>query len=1200
MAIQKEYSMIFKLAAQLGPQFLQTFKSAQSELSSTQKELQALKKVQGDVSAYQKQQTALAQNQRKIEILRREYDNIQREMEETGTYSSALENRLLQKQLQIEQTASKIDTYERKVAQMGETLRSAGIDTENLTQESKRLASEIDDVKNRQQGVIDSMGESSDQAKVFGKETVAAVESVQQVLIAAGIAKLIQEIGKAMVECAEESIEFEGAITGVYKTVDGSDQQLSAIKDDIKELATEIPATTEEISAVAEAAGQLGIATDNVMTFTGVMIDLGESTNLSAEEAASSLAKFTNITGTVATEYSRLGSVIVDLGNNYATTEADIVAMSTRLASAGTLAGLTEPEIMALAAAMSSVGIEAEAGGTAMTQTFSAIEKAVAEGGDNLSEFARISGMSAGEFATAWETSPITAIQAFIAGIGSLEDRGESAVLVLDELGLSGIRQSNMLKSLGLAADTLTGAVSTANNAWEENIALSAEAGKRYATTESQLAMLDNSYSNLKVAIGDVYTPALRNASQVGMTVLDGITEFIEKNPEVIKLLTATTGGIATAGVVIGGVALATKLATPAMAAFNAVMAMNPAVLITAGIVGATTAIVALVALTDNEAIPSVKELTEAAREMNETMDEAKAAYNETVTSTMAAANVADTYITKLEELETAGLDTYEEQKQYHNTLALLCQVVPELSSCIDLETDSIEGGTAALRANTEAWKQNAMQQAYQSQLTALYESYSAVLIEAEQNSIGLTKAQYDLQMAEQKQADAFARMDFLWAEAASAAEAYNKEYGGWADATAFLTEEYYELQDSIYVLNDEIWTAEDTIRSYEKAIDKGAEAVAAAEEEIALAEEAVQSLMEATEENTAAQEESTAQIEQMQTLLSGVNAEMAALAEAYTDAYNAAQESISGQYALWDEAATVIETSASTINAALESQAAYWQDYNTNLQSLSDRAGDIEGLSTMIASFADGSQESVNAIAGMATATDEELAAMVANWQAVQEEQANASASIAELTTNFTSEMDQLQTELAADIEAMDMGEEAAASGQATIQGFINAATSMLPQVQAAYAQIAQTAADAINTTLDIHSPSRVTGWAGSMAVEGFIQPAEKMEGDAAQAYSDLGGAGAIALAKEVQMVTMAPQLFGAMAAVRTPTVAATERNGNNLQGGHSVQINITVEGNASEQTVDALRNCEQEIVGKVLSAIDDRNEDSRRMAYV
>ena len=174
----------------------------------------------------------------------------------------------------------------------------------------------------------------------------------------------------------------------------------------------------------------------------------------------------------------------------------------------------------------------------------------------------------------------------------------------------------------------------------------------------------------------------------------------------------------------------------------------------------------------------------------------------------------------------------------------------------------------------------------------------------------------------------------------------------------------------------------------------------------------------------------------------------------------------ISGQYQLWDEAAKVVATSAGSINSALESQITYWQDYNANLQSLTDRSADIEGLSDMIASFADGSSDSVNAIAGMAGATDEQLATMVANWKTLQQEQQNAAGSVADLKTDFTATMDELQTALAEDIEAMDLGDEAKASAQATIQGFIDGAVGMLPQVTAAYNRVAAAARAALSAS--------------------------------------------------------------------------------------------------------------------------------------
>jgi len=272
--------------------------------------------------------------------------------------------------------------------------------------------------------------------------SVDSLDALAAALAAAGVIGGLKKIAEALKEAIDASIEFESAITGVYKTVEGTDEQLQAISDGIKQLSTVIPASTTELAAVAEAAGQLGIATDDILSFTEVMTNLGVTTNLSAEEAATALAKFANIAGTSATDYERMGSTVVALGNNFATTERDIVRMATNLASAGTLAGLTESQIMALAAAMSSVGIQAEAGGTAMTQTMTAIEKAVAKGGKDLEQFAKIAGMSSSEFSKAWKDDALTAIQAFIAGLGDLEAQGESATLVLDDMGLSGIRQS--------------------------------------------------------------------------------------------------------------------------------------------------------------------------------------------------------------------------------------------------------------------------------------------------------------------------------------------------------------------------------------------------------------------------------------------------------------------------------------------------------------------------------------------------------------------------------------------------------------------------------------------------------------------------------------------------------------------------------------------------------------------------------------
>ena len=334
----------------------------------------------------------------------------------------------------------------------------------------------------------------------------------------------------------KSAMSWESAFAGVKKTndevVDSNGNVVYSYADlenGLRGLAAQLPASHEEIAGVAEAAGQLGIKSQDVVSFTKTMIDMGESTNLSAEDAASAIAKIANITGLTSDEYQRFGSSVVALGNNFATTEQDIVSMANRLAASGTLAGLTNQEILGLATAMSSVGIEAEAGGTAMTQTLSAIESAVADGGEDLQKFATVAGESAQEFADKWKNHPIEAIQDFIRGLGKLDEKGESATMVLDDMGLSGVRQSNMLKSLALAADTMTGAVDLSNRAWSENTALTNEASTRYETTESKLRMLKNQVVDMAIDFGGPFVDALKNGLEASKPLIQTLSDMAKK-----------------------------------------------------------------------------------------------------------------------------------------------------------------------------------------------------------------------------------------------------------------------------------------------------------------------------------------------------------------------------------------------------------------------------------------------------------------------------------------------------------------------------------------------------------------------------------------------------------------------------------------------------------------------------------------------
>lgn len=442
--------------------------------------------------------------------------------------------------------------------------------------------------------LIAGMKEAQASVQEFGKSTTSIGTSVPALLN--GIGKgltvgLTAPITAGFAASVKASSDFESALTGVAKTTNLSGKELEAMGTAIKNMAREVPASTTEIAAVAEAAGQLGISKENIMGFTRTMIDMGEATNLTADEAATAFARFANITQMPQTEMSNLGSTVVALGNNFATTEKEIVDMGMRLAATGTQIGLNQAEIMGLATAMSSVGINAEAGGSAMSTTMKKINSAVLGSSEKIKDFeqnisgatgitaaefctameaggksaenmanrlgivpkyakelakdlmkstvsldgfAKVAGMSAEEFSEVWRTKPTEALEAFISGLQKVVESGGDVNGVLSDLGITGIRETDTLNRLAGAGDMLNQAFDMANESFSKNTALSNEAAQRYATFASQVRTLWNTIKEVGVVIGDILIPYVQKAVDfIGKLV----TSFLDMDPSAQKAI---------------------------------------------------------------------------------------------------------------------------------------------------------------------------------------------------------------------------------------------------------------------------------------------------------------------------------------------------------------------------------------------------------------------------------------------------------------------------------------------------------------------------------------------------------------------------------------------------------------------------------------------------------------------------------------
>lgn len=338
----------------------------------------------------------------------------------------------------------------------------------------------------------------------------------------------------------KSAMDWQSAWAGVLKTVDGTPKQLATLEDSLRTLARTMPATHTEIAAVAEAAGQLGIQTPNVAAFTKTMIQLGETTNISAEGAASTLAQFMNIMGTAQGDVDRLGAALVALGNDGASTEADILMLGQRLAGTGRQMGLTEADVLATANAMSSLGIEAEAGGTAMSMSWKMIDRSVREGKDRLELLAKVSGMSAEQFQEAWGKDAAGATATFVEGLGKMQASGQDVNGILSELGMTGIRQTDTLirlagatRNAGAENDLLRDSLELGASAWAENSALAEEYALRAETAESKARVAWNNIKDAAITSGQAMLPIVSGlADQVAAVAQafgnlpEGVHEF--------------------------------------------------------------------------------------------------------------------------------------------------------------------------------------------------------------------------------------------------------------------------------------------------------------------------------------------------------------------------------------------------------------------------------------------------------------------------------------------------------------------------------------------------------------------------------------------------------------------------------------------------------------------------------------------------
>lgn len=327
---------------------------------------------------------------------------------------------------------------------------------------------------------------------------------------------------------AQAAVSYDTALANVRKTTDLTEQELEQLGEAAVELSTKQPVTAEAILNVEALGAQLGVAEDKLQSFAQVVTGLDIATNMDAETAGTEMARFANIVGMAQEDFERYGSTIVAIGNNMATTESEVSNMAQRFASAGVQAGLSEAQILGMSGAMSSLGLRAEMGGSSLSQVFAGISQSVALGSEDLAKYAAAAGMSAEQFASAWREDAAGAFVSLLQGIHDATEAGKDMNVILSDLDITQIRQSDTMRRLAGSVDVVRDAVSLATGAWEENVALQNEVDSRNESMASRLQVLKNNVDALAIEVGVPLVNALIDALGAAQPLFDAVAEGAE------------------------------------------------------------------------------------------------------------------------------------------------------------------------------------------------------------------------------------------------------------------------------------------------------------------------------------------------------------------------------------------------------------------------------------------------------------------------------------------------------------------------------------------------------------------------------------------------------------------------------------------------------------------------------------------------
>lgn len=1205
----KQYEMLFKLGAQLDQKFSGTFASAQKVLNATQKEIQALNKQQGDIASYQKQQAGLEKSKSQLELYKKQLEITRSALEKLNAQENkdeaqiaALSSKEQELCYKIQNTELAIYDKTKKLDDMRQKLDDAGVKTNDLTRESERL-------KNEMQQLVQNEEKAAQEAENFGDVGVSSAEAVASALAAAGIVNMLKKIYDAYKECVGISMEFDSTMSTVEALSGATAVEMKALTAQAKELGATTAFTANQSAQAMTYMGMAGWDASEMMSGLDGVISLaaasGEDLAMVSDIVTDNLTAFK----LTAKDTAHFSDVLAQAASKSNTSVAIMGETFKGSASVAGALGYSIEDVAVAVGLMANSGVKGSIANTALKNTF-----------NGLLNGATLTGKAFGEV----EYTAVNAdgtMKAFGDTIDELRGYFEQmtdAERVNNAMAIAGQRGYNGLLAILNATDedyaSLTASINNCSGAAQRMAEIKLD------NLKGDVTLLDSAAEGLKNTIGGMYDEELRQLAQVGTQILTGINNFCEKHPAVVKSIMAIVGAFGAMVVINTGINLITKFG----GALKGLLAMNPKVLAFTAVIAAASAVFIGLETASKKARLETLELTTASdkqtksvERLNDEYEEACAKYGKTSDNARALKYDLDEATAALEDQKFSVSELYSEIDALHSSTEELLSSFNETTDKIAGEQEDAQILAAKLKeianSSENAAEKQALIEPIVKRLNELYPELGLTVENAASKVDGLSDAidraaGTETMLAKYKAAkahyaDLVAQQQKLQEDAEKAEIAFNKAY--FREKTFFEDIRDYSFVGDLAGKSDYTKDLEKVSEERQKVYSDLAEInkqISESEEIITLFGDTVNGTSEKT----------VSAYEAMTISIDGVTEQAQYLLQAYKDAYQAAYESVSGQYNLWAQAEESIPTSIDTINSALSSQQSYWDNYGDNLNKLLGKTDDIDGLRDILASFADGSKDSVNAIAGMANASDDQLKQMVENYQKAKEEEQKVSEALAQVKVDFEGELGEINDALAESVENMNLADDARKAAENTIDAYIrgirngagragDAADAVSDAVE--YALLGLSRPDDDETRAKAAALADTSGNAQNSLLK-FMSGIRAFEFAVPQAYgpqlpafasgTDNAPAGLALVGEE------GPELVRMLGGEQVYTAQETKAMlGGGFKGSIVISPSFTISGDVGADTERKLHEFADQLVEMVKDAINEAGIDKQRSVY-